>query len=172
MDKALIEPMVHERINMKIEFKRLNEVNPDDLLLLMNHELVRRQMPLFEGDFTKGDVEKFVIAKEQLWTNFGYGPWAFYVDDEFVGWGGLQPESGEADLAMVLHPDYWGMGKSIYTKIIEQAFNEMGLDSITILLPRSRTKVQGLFRLGFREEGEVQIQGAPFIRYRLSRLNF
>ncbi|MEC7262810.1 MAG: GNAT family N-acetyltransferase, partial [Bacteroidota bacterium] len=137
MDKDLIEPMVKERVNMNIEFKRLNQVNAADLLLLMNHELVRRQMPLFKGEFTGQDLDNFIAAKEQLWTNFGYGPWAFYVDDAFVGWGGLQPESGEADLAMVLHPDHWGLGKSIYTKIIEQAFNEMGLNSITILLPQT-----------------------------------
>ena len=152
---------------MKIEFKRLHEVGTADLLLLMNHELVRRQMPLFQGDFTEEDLEKFVTEKEQMWIEFGYGPWVFYVDDAFVGWGGLQPENGEADLAMVLHPDYWGLGKSIYTKIIKKAFNEMGLDSITILLPQTRTKVKGLFRLGFQEEGEVQIQSVPFVKYRL-----
>jgi len=102
-----------------------------------------------------------------MWTDFGYGPWAFYVDDAFVGWGGLQSEDGDADLAMVLHPDYWGLGKSIYIKIIGQAFGEMGLDSITILLPQTRTKVKGLLSLGFHKEGEVQIQSVPFVRYRL-----
>ena len=167
MDKDLIELMVNEGINVNIEFKRLHEVNTGDLLLLMNHELVRRQMPLFQGEFTRKDLKEFVVAKEQLWVNFGYGPWAFFVNDHFVGWGGLQPEEGEADLAMVLHPDHWGMGKLLYGMIIDKAFGEMGLDSVTVLFPESRTKIRGLLRLGFLEEGKVDVNGVTFIRYRL-----
>lgn len=66
-----------------------------------------------------------------------------FVDQEFVGWGGLQHEAGEADLALVLHPKYWGSGKVIYQEIINRAFTTMGLSSITILLPPSRKELEG-----------------------------
>ncbi len=98
---------------MKIEFKRLSEVEKPDLIELMNHEAVRRQMPLFAGDFNDSVCDQFIRAKEKLWTEHGYGPWAFFADGSFAGWGGLQPEKGEADLALVLHPDYWGLGKRL-----------------------------------------------------------
>ena len=86
-----------------------------------------------------------------------------------MGWGGLQPEEGKADLALVLHPDDWGMGKLLYDKIIERAFSEMGFTSITILFPPSRTRLKGILRLGFEPDGEITIGGERFIRYRLTK---
>lgn len=157
------------KTDTQIEFKRLAEVDPADIIKLMNHPLVRRQMPLTKDNFGADDATAFVAAKEALWVEHGYGPWAFYIDDKFAGWGGLQPEEGEADLAMVLHPDDWGMGKLLYDKIIECAFGEMGFTSITILFPPTRTRIKGILRLGFKPDGELTIGGERFIRYRLSK---
>lgn len=81
----------------------------------------------------------------------------------------LQYEAGDADLALVLHPDYWGLGKRIFEKITQQAFNQMGLQSITILLPPTRVKLQGIYQLGFALDGEVVINNQQFIRYRLCK---
>ena len=89
------------------------------------------------------------------------------IDGKFAGWGGLQPEEGDADLGLVLHPDYWGMGKVIYDEIIHRAFGEMGFESVTILFPPTRTRVKGILRLGFKPDGEVEAYGERFIRYRL-----
>jgi ribosomal-protein-alanine N-acetyltransferase len=152
---------------MAVAFKRLPEVDKADLVELMNHPLVRRQMPLTRDNFTENDAKNFVEGKEQLWADHGYGPWAFFVDGSFAGWGGLQPEEGDADLGLVLHPNYWGKGKAIYDEIIRRAFGEMGFSSVIVLLPPSRTRVRGLARLGFTQDGELEIGGEQFIRYRL-----
>ena len=120
---------------MRLEFKRLPEVNPADIIELMNHPKVRAQMPLTKDDFDLADCATFVKAKEKLWEEHGFGPWAFYYDNTFAGWGGLQPEGDEADLALVLHPSYWGKGKDIYDEIIKRAFSEMHLDSVVIFFP-------------------------------------
>ncbi|MDC8003918.1 GNAT family N-acetyltransferase [Aureisphaera galaxeae] len=152
---------------MNIEFIRLTEVEKSDIMELMNDPLVRRQMPLLQGDFTKDNCEAFVAAKEQLWAEHGYGPWAFMIKDQFAGWGGLQPEDGEVDLALVLHPDHWGTGKMLYREIIRRAFEEMGLPSVTVLFPPSRTRIKGFLRLGFKEDKEIMVGKELFIRYRL-----
>jgi ribosomal-protein-alanine N-acetyltransferase len=89
------------------------------------------------------------------------------IDGKFAGWGGLQYEDGDADLGLVLYPDYWGTGKIIYEEIIRRAFGEMGLESVTILFPPSRTRVKGILRLGFQLDGEVELYGEQFIRYKL-----
>lgn len=154
---------------MNIEFKRLTEVDKNEIIDLMNNDLVRKQMPLFTGDFNESICEKFIASKELLWVEHGYGPWAFIINSEFAGWGGLQPENGEADLALVLHPNYWGTGKDLYKEIIRRAFGEMGLKSVTVLFPPSRTRVQGLLRLGFKQEDELIIGGERFIKYRLEK---
>ena len=72
---------------------------------------------------------------------------------------------GDADLGLVLHPSYWGMGKIICNEIIRRAFGEMGFESITILLPQNTHK--GILRLGCQLDGEIELHGQRFIRYRL-----
>ena len=154
---------------MKIEFKRLSEVALSAIVELMNNQLVRRQMPLTTDNFDEADCKRFITAKEQLWIEHGYGPWAFVIDGQFGGWGGLQPENGEADLALVLHPNYWGAGKRIYNEIVNRAFGEMGFKTLTVLLPPTRKKIKGLFKLGFKVDGELKIGDESFIRYRLEK---
>jgi len=152
---------------MNIEFKRLTQVNKSDIIGLMNNPLVRRQMPLTSDNFGESDCDGFIAAKEQLWAEHGYGPWAFAKDGEFVGWGGLQPEEGDADLALVLHPKHWGLGRALYHEIIQRAFGQMGFESVTILFPPTRTRIKGIFKLGFRPDGQVHIEGELFNRFRL-----
>jgi ribosomal-protein-alanine N-acetyltransferase len=152
---------------LNIEFKRLTEIDKAEIIELLNHPLVRRHMPLATGVFDDAAYDKFIAQKEQLWAEHGYGPWAFVVDEQFIGWGGLQYEHGDADLALVLHPKYWGLGKLIFDAIITKAFNEMGFESITVLFPPSRTRIKGLSRLHFKSDGELVIEGKRFLRYRL-----
>lgn len=124
-------------------------------------------MPLTKDGFDEADCERFVAGKERLWQEHGYGPWALFIDDKFAGWGGLQPEGDDADLVLVLLPDYWGKGRAIYEEIVARAFGEMGFGSVTALLPPTRTRAGGLMRLGFEPDGEVEISGERFLRYRL-----
>ena len=154
---------------MNIEFKRLTEVEKSEIIELMNHPLVRRQMPLTSDNFDESDCDAFIAGKEQLWAEHGYGPWAFVIDGQFIGWGGLQPENGEADLGLVLHPNYWGMGKALYDEVINRAFGQMGFETVTVLFPPTRTRIKGLLRLGFREDGTLEVGGEQFIRYRLNK---
>ena len=151
-----------------ILFVRLGEVDREAIIELMNHPRVRRHMPLARGSFGSAECERFVAAKERLWEEHGYGPWAFIIDGEFAGWGGIQPEGSEADVGLVLHPKHWGAGKLLYERIIAFAFGELGFDSVIALLPPSRTRISGVLKLGFRPDGELTIGGERFIRYRLA----
>lgn len=155
---------------MNIEFRRLTEIETSEIIELMNHPLVRRQMPLINDNFDESDCDAFIAAKERLWAEYGYGPWAFVIDGQFVGWGGLQPENGEVDLGLVLHPNHWGVGKALYDEIIDRAFGEMGFETVTVLFPPTRMRIKGLLRLGFKEDGELEIGGERFIRYRLEKI--
>lgn len=152
---------------MNLEFKRLTAVDSQDIIALNNHPEVLRQMPLGSPNFDEAKAKEWVRQKEIQWDEHGYGPWAFFIDDEFAGWGGLQNEDGDADLAMVLHPRFWGSGKAIYEEIVKRAFTSMGQKSITILLPFSRTRLKGIARLGFQADGEVEFDGVRFQRFRL-----
>lgn len=90
---------------MEIEFDRLSNVNRSEIIELNTNERVLKQMPLAKGNiFDEDQCNAWVNEKERQWEEYGYGPWAFIVDGQFVGWGGLQYEHGDADLALVLHP--------------------------------------------------------------------
>jgi hypothetical protein len=154
---------------MKLEFKNLNDIEKSKIIDLMNNKLVRRQMPLLKGNFTAKDYNLFLQSKETMWKDHGYGPSAFIINNEFAGWGGIQPEQGEVDLALVLHPDYWGFGKVLYQKIIHLAFEEFGFDSIQVLFPSTRTRIKGLLSLGFVEDSKLEIRNEQFTRYVLNK---
>lgn len=152
---------------MKLEFIRLSAIDRSEIVALNTHPLVLRQMPLGDTSFDDAACLEWVKGKESQWDEHGYGPWAFTLDGKFVGWGGLQAENGDADLALVLHPDYWGLGKQIYNEIVDRAFNQMGFESITILLPPTRVRIKAIFRLGFQCDGDIDYDGIRFNRYRL-----
>jgi [ribosomal protein S5]-alanine N-acetyltransferase len=152
-----------------LELARLSEIDPADIIALMNHPGVRRHMPLSQDGFGPADCASFVAAKQAMWDEHGYGPWAFLIDGAFAGWGGLQPEGDDADLGLVLHPAYWGYGKMIFDRIMAWAFDEMSFDSVTILLPPSRGSARATRRLGFAPDGEITLGGELFLRYRLRR---
>jgi RimJ/RimL family protein N-acetyltransferase len=154
---------------MRITLTNLSDIDPQEIVALLTHPLVRRHMPLAGAEMSLDEARAWAAGKDQQWVENGYGPWAFVVDDEFVGWGGLQKEGGEPDLGLVLHPDHWGKGRAIAEEIIRRAFGELGFESVTILLPPSRTRVKGVLRLGFVPDGEVDIDGERFVRYRLWR---
>jgi len=153
----------------RTRFERLPEVNLASLAELLNDPDVRRHLPLARGRFGPAECERFVAAKERIWREHGFGPWAFVLDGEFLGWGGLQPEGRDVDVGLVLRRAHWGAGPHLFRRILDHAFDECGLDSVIALLPPSRTRVAALRRLGFHEDGRVAIDGEPFVRYRLER---
>lgn len=154
---------------MEFTRRRLTEIDPEDIIELMTDPRVRRHMPLARGPFGPAECAAFVEAKEALWHDHGYGPWGFIIDGEFAGWGGLQPEGGDADLGIVLHPRHWGRGRAIAEVFVDEAFGMLGFDSVIILLPASRAAAHGVLRLGFVPDGGTESHGVPFQRFRLRK---
>ncbi len=154
-----------------IRFVRLTEIEPERIVELMNDPLVRRHLPLARGRFSTADCSRFVLSKERMWQERGYGPWAFVRDLEFIGWGGLQPEGEDADLGLVLHRSGWGVGRYLLDRIVLFAFQELALDSVVALLPQTRLRGGGLQRLGFVPDGVVVLSGERFDRFRLWRIS-
>lgn len=152
-----------------IQFKRLPEVDPAEIMALMNDPEVRRHLPLASGHFGAEQCQRFVEGKERMWEEHGFGPWAFMHGGEFIGWGGLQPEGDDADVGLILRPQSWGLGKRLYAMIVAYAFDELGLASVIAMLPPTRARGGGLQRLGFEPDGDVTVGGERFVRFRLRR---
>lgn len=160
--------MISKKILMdEIKFVHLYEIEQEKIIDLMNNKMVGKHLPLLDGNFSSEKCHSFLEEKKQLWKDNGFGPWAFLIKDEFAGWGGLQLENGEVDFALILHHKFWGWGRKIFNKIIDQAFNEMNLSSITILLPPNRQNSKAVKRLGFIEDGKLIVKDKEFLRFRL-----
>ena len=154
-----------------IQLVSLWDVERQKLIDLMNNDQVRAQLPLLTEHFTQESCTAFLETKQKMWEEHGYGPWAFRINGEFAGWGGLQPECGEADFALVLHPDYWGYGLKIFKLFERVAFDELNLSSITALFPPTRNNWRAITRFGFIKENELVINNRTFIRFRLYNNN-
>jgi len=153
-----------------ISLARLSDIDDAVIIDLMNNPAVRRHMPLLDTGFTASDCRAFRSAKQAMWDRHEFGPHAIMIDGQFAGWGGLQPQDGDADFALVLHPAHWGAGLRIFRLFRDRAFGQMALGSITALLPPNRANRRAILRLGFVEEGQVSVDGAAFIRFRLRSL--
>ena len=151
----------------EIEFVRLSEVDPAKILAHMSDPRVAEHMPLLRMAWDASTVARFVAKKEECWVRDGLGHWAFLSDDRYVGWGGFQKEGAEWDFGLVLRPDTFGLGPRISRKAIDFAISDERIPYVTFLLPPSRTHLRALERLGARQVGEVDYDGATFLKFEL-----
>lgn len=152
---------------MPINTKRLTEIDKASIIELLNHPMIKIHMPLSAENVGDKEYVEFIAAKESIWLKHHFGPLAYLIEDRFIGWAGIQPDGVDFELALVLHPKYWGYGKKIYKELLSYAFDELKLQSLVIYFPPSRTRIKGLLRDGFQIDGEVEYSGCRFIRYRL-----
>lgn len=124
-------------------------------------------MPLLTFEWDDKAVAKFVTQKEQCWARDGLGHWAILSNNRYVGWGGFQKENDEWDFGLVLKPDAFGLGRCVTKKAIDFAVADKRISFVTFLLPPSRKNLGALGRLGARHVGEIEYDGAKFLKFRL-----
>lgn len=154
-------------MNPKIAFTRLPTIDPREIVEHMSDPRVAEHMPLLTFTWDEAAVRDFVATKEACWQRDGLGHWAILSDGRYVGWGGFQKEGEEWDYGLVLKPDAFGLGVRISRKAIAFAIADERIPFVTLLLPPSRTRLGALARLGARFVGELEHEGAVFLKYRL-----
>jgi len=68
--------------------KHIKDAPKAQFIELMNNEYVGKQLPLLKEEFSSQDYEQLITEKNALWTAHGYGPYAYFINDRFAGWGG------------------------------------------------------------------------------------
>ena len=150
---------------MAFTFHPLSDIPNEEWFHLWNHPDVIRHMPLATERWTDSAITEWAKGKDAQWQANGYGPWAIRIDGAFAGWGGFQKEGGEADLALVLLPGFWGHGPALVGHFMSRRL-ELGIGPVSILLPPSRTRVKGLARIGFLFDCKVEYDGQRFLKFR------
>ena len=154
-------------LKTEITFARLSEIEPTEIAAHMSDPRVAEHMPLLTFEWDAKVAAGFVARKEECWARDGLGHWAFLSDGRYVGWGGFQKEGEEWDFGMVLRPEAFGLGARISRKVLEFANADARIPFVTFLLPPSRKNLGALERLGARQVGQIEYDGAKFLKFRL-----
>lgn len=152
---------------VEIAFARLSEIAPEEIIAHMSDPRVAEHMPLLTFRWDRKRVDEFVAAKEACWARDGLGHWAILADGAYAGWGGFQKEGEEWDFGLVLKPALFGLGARIARQALAYANADERIPFVTFLLPPTRKNLSALARLGARPVGEVEYEGARFLKYRL-----
>jgi hypothetical protein len=155
------------QLKHQITFTRLPQIESVEIMDHMSDPRVAEHMPLLTFAWDEGTVAKFVTSKEECWSRDGLGHWGILSDGKYVGWGGFQKEGDEWDFGLVLRPDAFGLGTRISRKAIVFAVTDERIPFVTFLLPPSRKNLGALARLGAKLVGEIEYDGATFLKYRL-----
>lgn len=151
----------------EIAFVRLSEIDPAEIADHMSDPRVADHMPLLTSEWDEETAAKFIEMKEAFWARDGLGQWAFLASGRYVGWGGFQKEGDEWDFGLVLRPDAFGLGRRISKMAMDFAIADARIPFVTFLLPPSRKNLGALEKLGARAVGEVEYDGARFLKFRL-----
>ncbi len=154
-------------MTLEITFSRLVDVPASEIAKHMSDPRIAEHMPLLTGAWDTDMALRFVKMKEEYWAQDGLGHWAFWVDGNYVGWGGFQKEGEEWDFGLVLRPDAFGLGRRISKKAIDFAIAHDRIPFVTFLLPPSRKNLGALGRLGAEHVGDVDYDGERFLKFRL-----
>ncbi|MCR9057648.1 MAG: GNAT family N-acetyltransferase [Rhodobacteraceae bacterium] len=154
-------------MKQNIAFARLSEIDPAEIATHMSDPRVAEHMPLLTFAWDDAAVREFVAQKEECWNRDGLGHWAILSDGRYVGWGGFQKEGDEWDFGLVLRPDAFGLGTRISRKALEYAIADERIPFVTFLLPPSRKNLGALKRIGAKFVGEIEYDGARFLKFQL-----
>ncbi|MGV6802844.1 MAG: hypothetical protein ACWA49_01460 [Ruegeria sp.] len=133
----------------------------------MSDPRIAHHLPLLKSRWDVAQARTFVAAKEECWARDGLGHWAFFADDQYVGWGGFQREGEDWDYGLVLTAEAFGLGARITRKSLAFAQADARIPYVTCLLPLSRRKLAAMKRLGARPIGTIEYQDSRFRKYRL-----
>ncbi|MFA3916000.1 GNAT family N-acetyltransferase [Ruegeria hyattellae] len=153
-------------MSSNIAFTRLPTIELGEIISHMSDPRVAEHMPLLTFEWDAATAAAFVAQKEACWRRDGLGHWAILSDGAYVGWGGFQKEGMEWDFGLVLKPDQFGLGARISKKAIAFAIADPRIPYVTFLLPPSRKNRGALARFGAKPVGEIEYDGAVFLKYR------
>lgn len=147
-----------------IEYLKLNEINPDEFIPLLNKLKIRQHLiehEMFDADTVKAWIE----AKIKVDSTSGCRVRAIVLKNQLVGWCGIQLEDEKYEIAIVIDDKLWGLGKKIFCDIMVWA-KDLGHEKIYIHFLHTRPEYRFLRKLS-RNIYESELYGNKFTSYEL-----
>ena len=137
----------------------------EEWIELLNSDLVRKHL-IQHPQFTTETLIIWLQSKIKEDQDPGCRIRAIHSDGKLVGWCGIQIESSNYELALILSPKYWGHGREAINQVIKWA-QELGHKQLLAHLPQTRPQTKALERLFGQPIGVSNIQGHVFNTYRI-----
>ncbi len=147
-----------------IKYVEFNEVNPESFLPILNKLKIREHLiphELFDRDSTA----VWMKSKIEVDTNYGCKVRAINVDNELIGWCGIQFEEDKYEVAIVIDDSSWGLGIKIFHEIMSWA-KDIGHKEVCIHFLHTRPKYKFLQKLS-KNVYESELFGSKFNTYQL-----
>lgn len=124
-------------------------------------------------------LERFIIAQQTHWLEYGYGNWGILPDgeEEIIGWAGLQylPELDETELGFLLARSYWGKGFATQAArlSIQFGFETCHLDHLVALVhPENHASRAVVKKCNFQYIETIPLWSIQLMRHKLERMNY
>lgn len=148
-----------------IEYVKLNEVNPNDFIPILNNQKIREHLIDHEL-FNKDIVNAWIKDKNIVDSTRGCRVRAIIFNNQLVGWCGIQLEEDKYEIAIVIDEKAWGLGKKVFYEIMCWA-KDLCHDEVFIHFLHTRPEYKFLRRIS-KNVYESKLLGNKFTTYQLA----
>ena len=148
-----------------LTYHKIDTAQTDGWLELLNSDLVRKHL-IQHPVFTSDTVAIWLQSKVEVDREPCCLMRAIQSDGRLIGWCGIQIESGEYELALVLSPKFWGHGREVVNQIKLWA-RELGHKHLLAHLPQTRPQTKALERLFGKPIRVSNIHNTVFNTYKI-----
>lgn len=146
----------------EIEFLCFNQVNPEDLMEIVNEDSLRTHLVDYPY-FDTTSLQAWMEDKIEVDSMPGCRIRVVYIGGVIAGWCGIQPDDNGFELAIVISQKFWGFGIPIFKTLMCWA-NELEHKEILFHLLESRPEYKALNKMSTRVHKTEQL-GRCFTTY-------
>ena len=132
---------------------------------LLNLDMVRKHL-IKHPMFTTESVKVWLQSKIKMNQERSCILREIRNEGKLIGWCGIQIESGDYELALVLSPKYWGHGRDAINQLKIWA-QELGHNQLLMHIPQTRPQKKALERLFGKPIKVSNIKDSIFNTYRI-----
>ncbi len=148
-----------------IEYFKFHEVNPKDLMALVNKDSLRAHL-IHHPYFDSLSIQTWIKEKIETDALPGCRVRVVSINGEIAGWCGIQPDENGFEIAIILSQRFWGAGLPIYKTLLSWA-RELGHKEVLFHLLDSRREYKALAKIATKVH-RTKLLGRSFTTYHLS----
>ena len=151
-------------MNEIYELKDLSQPSVAQWAEFFKNDKIRRHMPLAPNSVDDVWIEAWINSKKSISKSTPFDIYSIWIKSGFCGWAGIQPDEDFFEMAIVLKPDFWGLGKVLANDLMQKYRDSMIDKPLFIYLPLSRNIDVLAERLKLALHGEIKIGGIHFAK--------